>query len=114
MLFGRVHCRQRAARVLVIGTVAVTGYTTEEMEWLTDWYEKQEEPEHATPQMAHNALRQHRMTAGGASAAAMMQEAQLLLAQQRAAEVPERGVEKAQASLAKAQAELARASEAIA
>jgi len=97
--------------VAAVETVAATGYTTEEMEWLTDWYEKQEEPEHATPQIAHDALRQHRMTAGSASAAAMMQEAQLLLAQQRAAE---RGVEKAQASLAKARAELARASEAIA
>ena len=74
-------------------------HSAADLEWLVGWCEAHEAPETITLQMAEEALLEHRRREGGRSAGAVLQEAQLLAAQQRAAE---RAVQAAQQRLDRA------------
>ena len=62
------------------------GYSAAELEWLASWCESHDAPETITAEVADDALKKRRSEMGGSSAVAVLQEAQLLEAQRRAAE----------------------------
>ena len=81
------------------------GYSAAELEWLASWCESHDAPETITAEVADDALKKRRSEMGGSSAVAVLQEAQLLDAQRRAAE---NTLERASRRLADVTAEIER------
>ena len=59
--------------------------TDAELEWLSNWYDEQPEPDHITLEQANAALATHRASSGGTSATQVLFEAEWLRAKLRAA-----------------------------
>ena len=73
--------------------------TAEELEWLAEWLDRQEDPAAVTTDQADAALEQHRQGQAGASTILRLQQAQLDRARLRAAE---RQLERAQRAVERA------------
>ena len=81
------------------------GYSAAELEWLASWCESHDAPETITAEVADDALKKRRSEMGGSSAVAVLQEAQLLEAQRRAAEKTLEGASRRLAALPDAHAD---------
>lgn len=90
---------------VTLAGLPAASYSADELDWLASWCESHDAPETITAEMADDALKTRRSQVGGSSAVAVLQEAQLLEAQRRAAE---RSVERARQHLAHVTGEIER------